>query len=63
MHTEIFLFKLLEFFKIHLKCIFIIDAFAPMSQNTMSDTNLKLLVSSLYKTRNSFIIIYIHVII
>jgi hypothetical protein len=32
----IFLFKLFEFFKIHLKCIFIIDAFAPMSQNTMS---------------------------
>jgi hypothetical protein len=30
-----FLFKLFEFFKIDLKCIFIIGAFAPMSQNTM----------------------------
>jgi hypothetical protein len=36
MHTGNFLFKLFEFFKILLKCIFIIGAFAPMSQNTMS---------------------------
>jgi hypothetical protein len=36
MHAGNVLFKLFEFFKIHLKYIFIIGVFAPMSQNIMS---------------------------
>jgi hypothetical protein len=36
MHTRNFLFNFFDFLKINLKCIFIIGAFTPMSQNTMS---------------------------
>jgi hypothetical protein len=32
-------FKFFDFFKMYLKCIFIIGVFAPMSQNTMSSSS------------------------
>jgi hypothetical protein len=50
MHTWNILFEF--FFEIHLKCTFIIGAFAPMSQNTMS------LISFLHLRTKDYVSLY-----
>jgi hypothetical protein len=55
----IFCLIFFDFFKIHLKCIFIIGAFAPMSQNTMSDDTIISLEHDLEKALNMKLVLCI----
>jgi hypothetical protein len=62
-----FFVQFFKFFKMHLKCIFIIGVFAPMSQNTISVTVFMIVITYLPyysgKVKNNLSVSFMYVIV